>query len=269
MKKFHATQQVAPTSWEPLASWYDGWVGPEGSLHHRKLAIPAALELLQLQAGERLLDIGAGQGVLAPYATEQRALYTGIDASPRLLQLARKHHGQQGKFVLGDACALCSVPGLKASSFDAAIFLLSIQDMNPLPAVLESAAWVLRGGGRLVIVMTHPCFRVPRQSGWGWQAERKLQYRRIDRYLTPLAVPMKAYQGQHRGTTTSFHRPLQEYINALAYSGLFVEQMREITSFKQAANGPRAKAETLANQEIPLFLGLRARKLLRKDEDSL
>ncbi len=48
--------------------------------------------------------------------------------------------------------------------------MLSIQDMDPLSDVLESAAWAPNLDGRVVILMTHPCFRVPRQSGWGWDA---------------------------------------------------------------------------------------------------
>lgn len=256
----HKLHQVG-TSWDPLADWYDGWVGKEGSLHHRKLAIPAVLELLAPRSGEKILDIGAGQGVLVPHITESGASYVGIEASSRLLQIARKYHGQQGRFIQGDARRLHKLPGLHAGMFDAAVFLLSIQDMNPLPSILEAVAWVLRGGGRLVLLMTHPCFRVPRQSGWGWQEERKVQYRRIDRYLTPLSVPMKTYPGQHEGTTFSFHRPLQEYVNSLAQYGLLLDQMKEVATYKSARNGQHARAENLAQQEIPLFLGLRARKL--------
>jgi hypothetical protein len=66
---------------------------------------------------------------------------------------------------------------------------------------LRSAAWLLRPRGRLAILMTHPCFRVPRQSGWRWDASRRLQYRRVDRYLTKLDVPIKAYGGARRGAT--------------------------------------------------------------------
>jgi len=255
------------TSWEPLADWYDGWMGKDGSLHHRRLAIPAVLDLLDVRSGEKVLDVGAGQGVLAPHIARAGANYTGVDASPSLLRLACKHHGNEGRFVLGDARSLHTVPGMREGAFDAAVFLLSIQDMDPLPSVLESVAWVLRGGGRLVMLMTHPCFRVPRQSGWGWHEERKLHYRRIDRYLTPLSVPVKEHPGQSRGVSISFHRPLQQYINTLAQCGLLIDQMKEITTYKvntaesRGTEGLRARAENMANQEIPLFLGLRARKL--------
>jgi ubiquinone/menaquinone biosynthesis C-methylase UbiE len=253
------------SSWQPVADWYDSWMGANGSYHHRQLAIPAVLDLLALQPGESVLDIGAGQGVLAPHVSAAGAHYTGIDASIRMLQLARKHHGKEGRFLQSDARHLQDTPGLRPGTFDAAVFLLSIQDMDPLPSVLESVAWTLRGGGRIVLLMTHPCFRVPRQSGWGWQPDQQLQYRRVNRYLTPLTVPMKTHP-RERGATISFHRPLQQYINSLAACSFFIDQMKEITASKlhekQTAANEQAKAERRANQEIPLFLGLRARKAL-------
>jgi SAM-dependent methyltransferase len=254
------------TNWDPVAQWYNGWVGREGSKHHRRLAIPAVLELLDPRPNEKILDIGAGQGVLAPFITKAQALYTGIEISDKLLEFARKHHGNQGRFIAGDACKLPELPGLHQGEFDAVVFLLSIQDMDPLHSVLESATWALKWGGRAVLLMTHPCFRVPRQSGWGWDEGRELQYRRVDRYLTPLPVPMKAYSSQKGGTTLSFHRPLEDYINGLSDCGLLVDRIKEIPTYKVSTSGPHAKAENLANQEIPLFLGLRAYKIKRREE---
>lgn len=256
-----SSKRPASTSWEPLAQWYDGWVGKDGSKHHKNLALPAVMELLAPQPGEQILDLGAGTGVLAPLVAQAGAQYTGVDASEKLLQFARQHHGKEGRFLMGDARRLSALPTLQATQFDATVFLLSIQDMDPLEEVLENAAWVLKPGGRVIIVMTHPCFRVPRQSGWGWDEDRKLQYRRVDRYLTPLPVPLKPYPGQ-TGVSRSFHRPLHTYINMLAQNQLWVDQLLEIPTYKVATTGPNAKAENLANQEIPLFLALRARKAL-------
>jgi ubiquinone/menaquinone biosynthesis C-methylase UbiE len=160
-----AKKHAPRTSWDPVADWYDGWMGEGGSEHHRHLAIPAVLELLDPRPGEEILDVGAGQGVLAAPIAEAQASYTGVDLSERLLRRARKHHGRRGRFIRGDARCLAEVPGLREGGFDAVVFLLSIQNMDPLQPVLKSAAWALKGGGRLVMLLTHPCFRVPRQSG--------------------------------------------------------------------------------------------------------
>ena len=250
----------ASTSWEPVAEWYAGWVGAKGSEYHRRLVIPVVLELLAPAPGEHILDIGAGTGVLAPHITKAGACYTGLDASRKLLAFARRHHGAHGRFLHGDATCLAAMPELHAGTFDAVVFMLSIQDMDPLDVVLASATWALRAGGRVVLLLTHPCFRVPRQSGWGWDAQRKLQYRRIDRYLTPLSVPMSPRTATQHGTTRSYHRPLEASINTLAACGLVVDQAREIPACQASSKGPSARAANLANQEIPLFLGLRAWK---------
>ena len=250
----------ARTGWDPVARWYDGWVGEMGSEYHREVAIPALMDLLHPRIGERILDLGAGQGVLAPHIAQSRALYTGVDASPQLIGLARRRHSNSGRFILGDACNLPAVQGLHAEEFDAVVFLLSIQDMDPLGDVLRSAAWALKERGRVAILMSHPAFRVPRQSGWGWDEGRKLRYRRVDRYLSPLAVPMKSLPGI-RYVTRSFHRPLQTYINGLTENGLLVEHMTEIPAHKANAPPMEGSSAERARREIPLFLGLRARKI--------
>lgn len=248
-----------PSGWDKLAYWYDGWMGADGSDHHQKLAIPAVLDLLNLQTAEQVLDLGAGQGVLAPYVAGTGAIYTGVEISHRLVALARKRHSAHGRFLQGDARRLPEIPRLKPEQFDAAVFLLSIQDMNPLDALLNAAAWALREGGRLVILMTHPCFRIPRQSGWGYDDERQLHFRRVDSYLKPLSVPMKPYGKQQSGVSISFHRPLSHYINGLAVCGFLIDALREITSYETGTT----KAEQRANAEIPLFVGIRARKFSR------
>ncbi len=249
------------TSWDPVAEWYTGWVGEEGGRHHRELTIPAVLELLAPQRGESIIDVGAGPGVLAPFIAQAGAQYTGVDVSGKLLAFARKHQGRHGRFLRADACKLPKAPELQAGAFQAAVFLLSIQDMDPLSAVLSSVAWALGDGGRVVLLMTHPCFRVPRLSGWGWDEQRHLQYRRVDRYLTSLPVPMEIVGGRQGGATVRFHRPLHEYINGLAQHGFLVDRLQEIPTYKVRTAGPRAKAENFATQEIPMFLGLRAHKV--------
>jgi hypothetical protein len=100
--------------------------------------------------------------------------------------------------------------------------------------------------------MTHPCFRIPRQSGWGFDQKRSLYYRRVDRYLSALAVPMKTYQGH---TTRCYHRPLQTYIEGLLQSGFSIDAWQELADTRHKPNG-----QGNVNEDIPLFLAVRARK---------
>ena len=247
------------TSWERVATWYDGWVGEHGSAYHRELAIPAVLDLLQPQPGEQILDVGGGQGVLAPYLAEAGASVTVVDASARLIAAARRRHGRvrHARYLVGDARRLPAVAGLEQGAFDAATFLLSIQDMDPLDDVVRGIDWALGPQSRVVLLMTHPAFRQPRHSGWGFDESRKLTYRRIDGYLNEMAVPMKSLGGGQ--PTRSFHRPISAYVNALADARFATDAMLEVPDLPPDRRpGTAARGDARGNAEIPIFLGLRA-----------
>ena len=242
-----------------MATWYDGWVGDRGSAYHQQLAIPAVLDLLQPQPGEHILDVGGGQGVLTPYIVDAGARVTVVDASPKLIAAARRRHGRlrEARFLVGDARRLAAVSGLEPGAHDAAVFLLSIQDMGPLDDVVRGVDWALADRSRVVLLMTHPAFRQPRHSGWGYDEGRKLTYRRIDGYLAEMAVPMKSLGGGL--PTRSFHRPISAYVNALAGVGFATDAMLEIPDLPpERRPGRFVRGDARANAEIPIFLGLRA-----------
>src|SRR5919109_3459996 len=253
------TAPVSGTSWERVATWYDGWVGERGSEYHRALAIPATLELLDPREGEEILDLGGGQGVLAPYLVEAGARVTVVDASRRLIDAARRRHARLtgARFVEGDARRLHAASGLKPDGYDAAVFLLSIQNMDPLEEVVRSVDWALRPIASIVLLMTHPAFRQPRHSGWGIDEGRKLTYRRIDSYLTPMAVPMKSLGDGP--PTRSFHRPISSYVNAFSEAGFATEAMLELPDLPPDRRpGRAARGDERAQREIPIFLAMRA-----------
>jgi hypothetical protein len=152
---------------------------------------------------------------------------------------------------------LPTLAGLVEGGFDAATFLLSIQDMDGLEDVVRGVSWALRERSRVVLLMTHPAFRQPRHSGWGTDEGRKLTYRRIDAYLGEMAVPMKSLAGGQ--PTRSFHRPISTYVNALAEAGFATDAMLEIPDLPPDRRPGRAnRGDARASAEIPIFLGLRA-----------
>jgi hypothetical protein len=145
--------------------------------------------------------------------------------------------------------------------FDAAACVLAVQNVHPIGPVFEGVARLLRGRGRLVIVMMHPCFRGPKETSWGWDDARKVQYRRVDRYLVPRKAPIVAHPGRkHSPYTWTFHKPIEAYAKALRNAGLLIDAIEEWPSHKSSDSGPRARAENVARAEIPLFMAIRAVK---------
>lgn len=249
---------AASTAWEGQADWYDRHQGQDGDDFYRELILPAVLGQLQVARGRRVLDVCCGQGVLGRALAERGVASVGVDASPALVEAAGRRAGPLERHVVGDARDLPAALGDEA--FDAAAIVLALQDLDPIEPVLAGVARLLRPGARLAIVLTHPCFRIPKRTGWGWDERDGIQYRRIEAYVSPLAVPIKTHPGMPAdpSRTTSFHRPLATYLNALGGAGLAVVGCEELCSHRRGTRGPRWAAEDRAAREIPQFLVLAA-----------
>jgi ubiquinone/menaquinone biosynthesis C-methylase UbiE len=265
-KRPHATARPRkPDSpgWQNVAEWYDDLVGERGSEYHQKIVIPRTLRLLEMKRGERVLDVACGQGVVCRALAESGVRVTGVDAAPALIDAARRRNTTDRLAIdyrVGDVRRLGEVLG--AERFDAAVVILAIQNIAPLSPVWEGCRAHLAPGGKLVIVMMHPCFRIPRASGWGWDERAGAQYRRIDQYLSSSQTEIQVHPGSAPAETTpSFHRPLQAYVNTLGSAGFAIDRLEEWPSHKTSPEGPRKRALDRSRKEIPLFLALRARTL--------
>lgn len=249
--------------WDAVAAWYDKLVGESGSNYHQNVILPAALRLLDPQPGESVIDVCCGQGVLVkPLLDLKVGRITGVDASPQLIDFAKSRHGGDARVSLrvADVC----LPGTWADgTHDAATCLMAVHDVPDLEAMFANIAKALKPGGRMVVVLMHPCFRIPKRTHWGWDADQKIQFRRIDSYSTPLEIPITTHPGKGTGEMTRFHhRPLAELLTAAGKGGLAVTGCEELHSHRRSqANGPFSKAEHAAAEEFPLFIALKAVKL--------
>lgn len=243
--------------WDPVAAWYDKLVGEAGSDYHRHVILPAALRLLDARPGESLLDLCCGQGVLLGHLLEREpARVTAVDASPRLVEAAQRRHAKDPRvrFFVADAAK----PGPWADGkHDAAVCLMAVHDVADLDGLCRGLARALKPGGRAVLVMMHPCFRIPRQSHWGWDDAKKIQFRRLDCYASPIDIPITTHPGKRGGEQTIFHhRSLATCLGALGRANLAVTDVDELFSHRRSQPGPRSRGEHRAAREFPLFLAL-------------
>lgn len=249
--------------WDPVAAWYDKLVGESGSDYHQNVILPAALRMLGARSGESVIDICCGQGVLIrPLLEAGIGKYTGVDASRRLVESAKGRHGADPRvsLMVADACQ----PGPWADGEnDAATCLMAVHDVPDIGGLFSNVAAALKPGGRVVTVLMHPCFRIPKKSHWGWDGDQKIQYRRLDSYGKPLEIPITTHPGKNTGEQTHFyHRPLADLLSAMGQGGLAVTACEELYSHRRSqGNGPFSKAEHAAAEEFPLFLALKSVKL--------
>ena len=245
------------TSWGEVADWYDTHLS-KGDTYHEKVILPNILRLVEPTKGETILDLACGQGFFAKAFAQKGATLTGVDISEELITIA-KQEAMHITFHVGSAEALSM---LKDKSFDKAVIVLAIQNIEHINKVLSEAARVLKVGGTFHIVMNHPAFRIPKRSSWEYDDKKKVQFRRVEQYASESRESIDMHPGMKDSPQTlSFHRPLQYYFKLLGKAGFAVDRLEEWISHKSSDSGPRAKAENLSRKEIPLFLYLRAQKI--------
>ncbi len=255
------------TSWGKVADWYDELLEESPDSFQAKVILPNLLRILKVQQGEsllglKILDIACGQGYFSRALELAGAKVTGADISGELIAKAKERSPKTISFHIASADKLAFAQN---SSFDVAIIILSLQNIENFSGALAESARVLKPKGKLVIVLNHPAFRIPQKSSWEWDAKKGRQYRRIESYLKEYKIEIDMNPGEKEKTkkkkTLSFHRPLQSYIQALQKAGLVVTRLEELVSHKKSQKGPRSAEEDRIRKEIPMFLMLEAVKL--------
>lgn len=250
-------QKNRSTSWQEVGRWYDTAMGSSGDRTHTSIVIPKTLSLLSLAPGQSLLDLACGQGVLAR-AIGSAVSYIGIDASPALIEAAQKRdHGNNHRYIVGDITKPYDI----GRTVTAAACILAFDNIEDPSSAVKEASAHLSEGGRFVLVFNHPCFRIPRQSSWEIDERNKMEYRRINRYLSPLKIPITMHPGMGtRGPVTwTFHHSLSSITGFLTDNGFLIDRVEEWISEKSSV-GKAAAMENRARSEFPLFLAIRAVK---------
>ena len=252
-----SSKPSSKTSWGGVSHWYSDLVGESGHYYHQHLILPKLLKLLNLKPEDSLLDMACGEGVVERAISPEQK-YLGVDIADGLLKQARqKAKSPQHRFMLGNLARPITLP----EQYSKAVCVLALQNMTDGKQCIQNASKALKKDARFIIVLNHPCFRIPRQTSWETDQKNKLQYRRINRYFSDLEIPIQMSPGKKQGQVTwSYHHPLSTYFSWLKQSGFVVEDCQEWVSDKES-QGKAAKMENRARTEIPLFLCLVAKKI--------
>jgi SAM-dependent methyltransferase len=203
--------------WERHAGWWQDGFTDGADAEYEDQIMPLASE--SLAGARRVLDVGAGEGQLARLAVRDgAALVVGVDPTVAQLAVARERAGGV-VYARANADAL----PFPDASFDAVVVCLVFEHIaDHVPAIREIAR-VLEPGGRFLFFLNHPLLQAP-NSGWVIDHVLEEQYWRIGPYL----VEDVTMEELAPGVLLPFvHRPLSQYINAMAAHRLLVEHMEE------------------------------------------
>lgn len=246
------------TSWGKVADWYSDLLKDDNGTYQKEVILPNLLRAMNIKKGEFILDLACGTGYFSKEFLKNGAKVFACDISPELVKIAKENSPKEIEFF---ECPADKVSKITDKSVDKISIILAIQNIENLAGVFKECSRVLKNGGKLFVVMNHPAFRIPKKSHWGFDEENKIQYRRLDAYMSDSKAEIEMRPGMKTGEKTfSFHRPLQVYFKVLRKNGFFVSGLEEWISHKKSQTGVRQKAEDLARKEFPMFLFLEAIK---------
>lgn len=253
--------------WDELSDWYDEKQGETGDLGDKAFIDSVLLRLIGNCQGMDVLDLGCGNGYLARKLAREGARVTAVDSSLRMLEKAKAHDPADSlkvKYVHSDARLLS---GIADASFDLVYASMSLMDIEEAEAAIGEVSRVLRGGGRFVASISHPCFDNGSNSGWIVQragAGPIKVYRGIRAYRGLFSEQMPWKLGNNETMfTRSFHRPLNWYARVLRAKGFAITALEEPEPAQEFLEKERQKGnlQSLGFLEVPLHLVIEAAKL--------
>lgn len=258
------TVSVAETReiWDAKARFWDERMG-DGNDFHRTAVGPAAEELLAIRPGDRVLDIGCGNGVLDRRLAELGATVVATDFSPVFLDVARKRteglpFAEKITWRLLDATDSVALQAMTSEPYDAVVTTMTLQDLPDLEPLAATTLALLGSGGRFVAVIPHPCFNtvdaVRVTETWEVDGQMRTEVGiRINRYLTPLASLGVGMPGEPR-PHHYFERTISAYLAPWLAAGLVLDGVQE-----RAVHGTSRPGSLAPESDLPVVLAFRFR----------
>jgi 2-polyprenyl-3-methyl-5-hydroxy-6-metoxy-1,4-benzoquinol methylase len=250
--------------WDRNASFWDERMG-EGNTFHKTLIEPTQERLLNVRAGQRILDIACGNGQFARHLARLGARVLGVDISERMIERARARTTDPGdriEFRVVDCTRADALMNLGEKEFDAAVCTMALMDMAAIQPLFKTLAELLKAGGRLVFSVLHPCFN----SGRVMQVQEREEVdgQVVDRYsvkvsgyIHPLTHQGLAMIGQPV-PQYYFHRPLSLLLSPAFEAGFVLDGLAEPV-FPRPAEGQGSLFDHIYS-DMPGALVARLRK---------
>jgi ubiquinone/menaquinone biosynthesis C-methylase UbiE len=251
------------TSWGNVAGWYDELLSSDDNTFQGKVILPNLIRIIEPKKDMTIIDVACGQGYFSHAFANDGATVIGSDISKELIKLAQNRKPEAGAKIEFHVAPSDKLDFIKEGQADVAVIVLAIQNIKDINSTFTECARALKSGGRLILVLNHPAFRIPQRSSWEWAKE--LLFRRIDAYNSEDSFKIDMTPGEKderkKIHTLSFHRPLQVYFKSLRKAGFVVSGLEEWISHKKSQTGPRSAEEDRMRKEIPMFICLECRKV--------
>jgi ubiquinone/menaquinone biosynthesis C-methylase UbiE len=225
---------------EASKSWAD-FVRMGKDYYREEMNNPATLRMVGNVKDKQLLDLSCGEGYNTRILAKKGARVIGMDCSKEMIKLARQSEKRDRlgiRYYVSDAA---DFKDLESECFDIVTCFMALMDIERYEDAISQVARVLKKNGRFVFSITHPCFEYGDTVGgepiaeWKYDeekensAERRTAHLEVRRYfgITKCEVSWDMKRLVKPFRTTSFHRTLTDYFQALHKSGFVVTRLVE------------------------------------------
>ncbi len=233
MQDVDALNQEVRDTWNRNASFWDERMG-EGNAFHKTLIEPTQERLLNVQPGQRILDIACGNGQFARRLATLGARVLGVDLAEGMIERARARTHEPAErlaFRVLDCTRADALISLGERQFDAAVCTMALMDMAAIDPLFTALTKLLKIGGCLVFSILHPCFN----TGLAMQVHEREEATgkivdhysvKVSRYIHPLTYQGLAMVGQPVAQHY-FHRPLSVLLAPAFAAGFVLDGLAE------------------------------------------
>jgi len=250
IKDLQQANQEAQDAWNQNAAYWDEHMG-EGNDFVEVLIWPATKRLLELQPGQRVLDVACGNGLYARRLAAMGAEVVAFDFAPALIaravertgQAAGMEHATSTAYAVRTEHAGCidyrvldatdegALLALGERQFDAALCNMALFDMAEIDPLMRAVARLLRPGGRFVFSVMHPCFNSPHMAHVAEMEDREgeivtVYSVKVFSYMSSTVAHGLAMHNQPKPQLI-FHRPLQVLFGAAFDAGFVLDGLEE------------------------------------------
>ncbi|HVP17123.1 MAG TPA: class I SAM-dependent methyltransferase [candidate division Zixibacteria bacterium] len=206
--------------WDDAAeSWVD-FVRQGKDYFRDELNNPEMFRMIGDVEGQLVLDVACGEGYSTRILACKGARVTGIDLSKELIEYAKSQEEKDAfgiDYYVTDSADLSRFP---AKRFDLVTCFMAMMDIEHYDEAIGEIARVMKDDARFIFSITHPCFGCSTKSGKIEETARYFEARSE-------RVPWKMERLLRPFETTSFHRTLTDYSNALNRHGLLIGRLLE------------------------------------------
>jgi len=246
--------------WDANARWWDDRIG-DGNDFQTVLIEPATAHLLNVGAGDTILDVACGAGRFARRMAELGARVVAFDYSAEFIARARERTaGDAGvEYHVLDAANTEALLSLGSNRFNKAVCTMAIMDMPEIGPLFATLSHLLSPGGSFVFSITHPCFHSTAIQRFAETYEEQAGRHvirsgvKVSSYLAPLARKTEGIVGQPE-PQWFFHRPISALFRFGFEAGFVVDGIEEP---RFAGDGPRAGVGWHDMPDIPPIMVVR------------